>query len=120
MASYGAQLATQSAVWNRNPLLVAKYGRMKGVIGEVIAKTIVPRVERTEPRYFPDLLEERVVLFLRYPEEIRYPVHEDGSYPRFLQSCHGKWRPCQFVPLCWEGDESLYEVKTRSEQKEAT
>jgi hypothetical protein len=111
MEVYMPQFATQVAIWNSNPNLVAAYGPMMGVIPDVIIKTAVPKCERYAPRYISRFLQHRAVEYLRLPEAVKYPTNADGSYPRMLHSCWDRYRACEYVNLCWEGSFGDYEVK---------
>jgi hypothetical protein len=112
MDQYMPQFSTQCVVWNSNPSLVARYGPMAGVIPDVIVKTSVPKCERHLPRYISRFMQYLTTSWLRLPEEIRYPVFGDGQLPpAMLHACWGKYEPCEFVGLCWEGLFGEYEAK---------
>lgn len=106
--SYMPQLMTQVALWNLNPHLVAKYGPMEGVYVDALIKTKVPKAERWGPYYINPIQIQRIVEYLRLPEAVRYPVNADGSYARMLQTCWGRWRPCQYIGICHYGEYNNY------------
>lgn len=108
MDVYTPQFATQCVVWNANPSLVQRYGPMAGVIPDVIVKSAVPKCERHLPRYISRFMQHLQVRYLRLPDQIRYPVDDSGEWPKMLHHCWGKFDPCQFVDLCWEGAHGSY------------
>lgn len=112
-ASYTAQMMVQQAVWNMNEALVARYGPMRGVILDVMTKTAVPSCERIGPFYFSPQQEEKICWYLSLPERIAWPVNPDGSHPMMAHACWGKYRPCEYIDLCWEGADGDYEQVTR-------
>jgi len=119
LAAYRTQFATQTTIWNRNEALVAKYGPMKGVIADMIVKTEVPKIDRLGPFYCGELWEQRITEFNRLisPNPQRSQVvlrpNLDGTYPRFLTACFGKYRPCEFLDYCWEDAQGAYEVRRK-------
>lgn len=106
---YMPQFASQVTLWNSNPHLVQQYGPMVGVIPNMLIKTTVPRAERYAPRYISRFLQHRATEYLRLPEKINFPINSDGSSPRMLHSCWGRYRPCDYLSLCWEGSIGDYE-----------
>lgn len=108
MQAYTPQGATQVALWNANPYLVKAYGPMRGVIFDVLVKTQVPRCERI-PVEIPKVQQKLALEYLRQSETIRFPAAPDGSWPKFIHTCWGRYRPCEYVPLCWEGMVNEYE-----------
>lgn len=109
---YTPQFSVQTALWNHNPALVEKYGRMVGVIPDVIIKGAVPKCERHFPRYITALQERRAIEYMMLPEKINFQIAEDGSYPRFHHSCWGRFRPCEYINLCWHGATGDYETRS--------
>lgn len=115
MLSYTPQFWSQVAIWNANPALVARYGKMVGVIPDVLIKTTVPSCERENPRFVSELQSKRAIEYLMLPETVRFPVAPDGSYPRCLHICWGgKYRPCEYIDLCHEGAVGAYEPESAS------
>lgn len=112
-ASYTAQMLVQQTVWNANEALVSRYGPMRGVILDVMTKTAVPSCERLGPFYFSPRQEEKMRWYLSLPERVTWPVNPNGSYPMMAHSCWGKYRPCEFINLCWEDADGDYEQVTR-------
>ncbi len=106
---YMPQFASQVTLWNANPNLVRQYGPMVGVIPNMLIKTQVPRAERYAPRYISRFLQYRVMQYLRLPEKINYPIEHDGTSPRMFHTCYGRYRPCEYLSLCWEGAVGDYE-----------
>ncbi len=117
MNSYRGQFATQVALWNANPALVEKYGRMVGVIPDMIVKTVVPSCDRVGPIYIDKLQQERALDYLRLTESIKYPIAADGSAPRMLHACWGRWGVCEFVDLCHNGMAGNYDWPALELQK---
>src|SRR5574342_59193 len=111
MSSYRLQFAVQCTVWNSNPTLVGSYGPMVGVIPDVLVKTKVPKCERLSPRWINNQYMQRAIEWLRLPDEVRIPKTVYGGYPRFLHSCYGKFGMCEYIPLCWDGEENEFEIK---------
>jgi hypothetical protein len=110
MDQYRPQFMTQMVIWNANQALVDKYGPMISVIADQLAKTVVPQVHRQNfpfEKHHYKIVQE----FLKIPEQVTFQPNPDGSYPRFLHNCYGKYQPCEFIPLCWENLAHLYECK---------
>lgn len=110
MNVYMPQLASHCALWNSNPNLVATWGPMLGAIPNVIVKNVVPRCERMTLRYIPRFMQQRITEYHRLPGEIPFKVKADGSYPRMFHTCWGRYRPCEFIGLCWSNESGNYEV----------
>lgn len=113
LAPYTPQAMIQQALWNKNPALVQKYGRMTGVIFDCLIKTITPNVERLPPRIFSKRQEILALDYMRLPDDggatfMKYP---DGTYPKMLHACWGRWSPCQYINLCHEESYGDYEDK---------
>jgi hypothetical protein len=108
MQAYTPQAAVQVALWNANDFLVKEYGPMRGIIFDVLVKTQVPRCERI-PVEIPKIQQRLALEYLRQSETVRFPVAPDGSWPKFIHTCWGRYRPCEYVPLCWEGMVNEYE-----------
>lgn len=99
--AYNAQGMCQTAIWNSNEALVQQYGQMRGVIFDTFVKTETPKVERMEPRYYSQRQQAIAAAYLASPEASAFFARgEDGSYPRMLHSCWGRWRPCEYIDLC--------------------
>lgn len=111
MDVYMPQFATQCALWNANPALVEKYGPMVGVIPDTIVKTAVPKAERHLPRYISRFMQHVITGYMRLPDQIRYPPGQMGygGYPQMLHACWGRFDPCDYIGLCWEGLAGDYE-----------
>lgn len=104
LAPYTPQAMVQQALWNANPALVAKYGPMRGVIFNCLIKTETPNADRLNPRYYSKAQEQLALDYMRLPEDgVTYAQNPDGSFPKFLHACWGRWRPCQYIGLCHEG-----------------
>lgn len=108
---YLSQMMTQVKLWNGNPSLVEKYGRMAGVEIDCLIKTKVPKAQRSGVIEINQFMEDRITEYLRLPEQIAYPRAADGGYPRMLHSCFGKYSPCSYIDLCLRGHSNLYEQK---------
>lgn len=110
---YIAQAMTQCAIWNRNASLVAQYGRMRGVLFDCLIKTKTPNVDRVGPRYFGVVHDEMALSYLRLPENggATFTVQKDGTYPKMLHACYGRWRPCEYVNLCHEQSYGEYQYR---------
>lgn len=106
---YMSQIMTQVAVWNANPYLVGQHGKMVGVIVDALIKTKTPKADRIGPVFVTPLMEQRITEWLRLPEQISFPPAADGAYPRMLQSCYGKYSPCNYVDLCLHGEVNNFE-----------
>lgn len=112
--AYNLQSYTHAALWNANAFLVAKYGRMQGTIYDLIVKTEVPKCERIGPKYTSKLAQQRALEYLALPERLAFPVGKDGSMPRFMHTCWGRWRPCPFIGGCHDGAWGDYEQINRA------
>jgi hypothetical protein len=114
--AYYPQGMTQVALWNANPELVAAYGEMKGVIYEAIVKTKMPSVDR-QPTYFTRRQQLMALDYMRYSENgmARFAQAADGSFPRMLHSCWGRWRPCDYIGLCHDELTAAYMMKDGSD-----
>jgi hypothetical protein len=100
------------ALWNSNAALVAKYGPMKGVLYDMMIKTKVPQADRHGPFYVSKLQQTRALEYLRLPDQLAFPVLTSAtgpSYPRFLHSCWGRFKPCPYVNLCHDNSVGEYE-----------
>lgn len=113
LAPYTPQAMIQQAVWNANEALVAQYGRMRGIIFDCLIKTATPNIERLNPRYFSKRQELFALQYMRLPDDggVTFGVNEDGSFPKMLHACWGRWRPCQYIGLCHEEAWGDYEDK---------
>jgi hypothetical protein len=111
--SYTPQMLTQQTIWNKNEALVDKYGRMQGVWIDQLVKTQVPKCERLGPFMFQRVQEDRMVETLRIADKMyeALPVAADGSWPRFFQSCWGRFGPCEYIGLCHDNAIGDYEVR---------
>jgi hypothetical protein len=101
--SYSPQAMVQIALWNSNAALVERYGRMMGVIFELLVKTKSPTCDRVPMYYSPE--QERLALeYLALPEHlVRFGTLPDGTYPKMLHACWGKYAPCEYIGLCHDG-----------------
>lgn len=113
--AYYPQGMTQVALWNANAALVEEYGEMKGVIYESIVKTKAPSVDR-QPTYFTKRQQEMALAYMRYSEDgtVRYNASPDGSFPRMLHACWGRWSPCPYIGLCHDELTGDYRLKDGS------
>lgn len=105
---YFGQFYTQMAVWNMNKPLVDKYGPMLCIIGDQLVKTVTPQVERHSVPFGKHHL-KLVREYLSLPDSVRFPKNPDGSYPKMLHACWGKFEPCPFIGLCHEDLQNDYE-----------
>lgn len=112
MQKYTTQFMIQGAIWNKNPYLVERYGRMVGVIPDVLVKTKTPKVERLASRRIHREYERLVCEFMAYPESVRFPIAADGSYPKMLNACYSSYGACPYVFGCWDGAWGDYEKVT--------
>lgn len=110
MMSYLGQFYTQVANWNCNKELVAKYGEMRGVLGDMITKHVVPRCERLGPKYISKHQQAFAIDYLKYKTQIRYPLDSEGRLPRMLHACISRYGPCQFFDLCHNDERNNYEA----------
>lgn len=110
LSQYTAQSFTHTALWNANPNLVAQHGPMRGTIYDLMVKTETPQCDRLRPRYVSKLQQQRAIEYLRLAESIQFPRNADGSFPRMLNSCWGRYRPCVFINLCHENAHGEYEI----------
>lgn len=103
-SAYTIQGMVQVAIWNSNPELVAQHGRMRGVIFEVGVKTKMPSWDRI-PAYFSPQQELLALDYMRLSENggVMFRPLPDGTYPKMLHACWGKYSPCEYIPLCHEG-----------------
>lgn len=115
--AYKPQLMVQVAVWNTNAALVAKYGKVQGVIVESLVKTKLPSVDR-EIRYITPREQALALEYLRYAEGdvVRFKQLPDGTYPKMLHSCWGRWRPCDYIGLCHEENTGDYELPNQAQR----
>lgn len=111
---YVPQGMVHSAIWNSNEALVAKYGAMQGTIWDCAIKTTTPRAERIGPRYFSTTQQQLALDYLRLPDAIQMPRMPDGSYPKFLHTCWGRWSPCKYIGLCHDGTYGDYQRVDRA------
>lgn len=110
MLKYMTQFMIQGAIWNKNPYLVARYGRMVGVIPDVLVKTKTPKVERLASRRVHREYERLVCEYMALPEQVKFPVRDDKSYPKMLNACYSGYGACPYVFGCWDGAWGDYEV----------
>ena len=114
MDVYAGQFATQVTVWNSNPHLVKTYGPMAGVIPDVIVKTATPKIERHGVRYISKFVQHLATGYLRLPDQIMYPngvANTPLGLPAYLHACWGRFDPCVYIPLCWEGSHGEFEQR---------
>ena len=111
LSAYKAQAMIQVALWNANKALVEQYGKMHGVIFETLVKTKIPSVDRI-PEYVSPKQEQLARDYMRYSTNgiVQFSQLPDGTYPKFLHACWGRWAPCDFISLCHDeivGDYTL-------------
>ncbi len=102
--AYWPQGMVQMAIWNNNKELVAQHGPMQGVIFEVGVKTKMPSWDR-KPEYFSPQQQKMALDYMRLAENggVVFQQLPDGSYPKMLHACWGKYAPCDYISLCHEG-----------------
>lgn len=102
--AYYGQGMTQVVIWNSNPELVRQYGRMEGIIFEQHIKTKVPSCER-HIFYVSQSMEKMALEYMRYSSNgtVQFQMQPDGTYPKMLHACWGRYRPCDFISICHEG-----------------
>lgn len=115
LEQHNPQCMVQTAVWNANASLVAKYGRMRGVLFDEYVKTETPSVERVGPRYFSVAQQRLALRYMMLPELMQFPVGWDGRYPQHLHACWGKYSPCAYIPLCHEDAQGEYVLEDGSD-----
>ena len=112
MQPYIPQGICQNTIWNANPALVAKYGEMRGTIYDAYIKTQTPNADRYGPHFYSKRQQVMALEYLRLPEDgTVYRKNADGSYPKMLHACWGRWAPCQYIDLCHEGSHGEFEFK---------
>ncbi|MFZ2152146.1 MAG: hypothetical protein WAV09_03500 [Minisyncoccia bacterium] len=109
--AYYSQGMVQVAMWNSNAELVAQYGKMRGVIYEPWLKTKNPTCDRV-PVYFSPEQETLARDYMRLAENggVSFRQKEDGTYPKMLHSCWGRYSPCDYISLCHEGVTGDYTI----------
>lgn len=115
---YLVQGMTHSGLWNANPWLVSRYGRMAGSLFDLLVKSKdrktgeVGDADRI-PEYFSNYQQQRALLYMCSPQQSvsfqRSPV--DGKMPEFFHHCYGYWRPCEFVGICHDQSYGAYQYK---------
>jgi hypothetical protein len=102
--AYYGQGMVQMGIWNSNAELVAQHGPMRGVIYEQLVKTKMPSVDR-EPVYFSPEQQRLAMEYMRYSENgtVVFRPLPDGTYPKMLHSCWGRYSPCDYISACHEG-----------------
>ncbi len=109
---YLVQGMTHSGLWNANPWLVSRYGRMTGSLFDLLIKTKEPDADRI-PEYFSEHQQKRALLFLISPHQsvqfVRDP--ETGKMPEMFGHCYGYWRPCEYVGICHDQSYGAYQYK---------
>lgn len=109
MRSYTPQFMVQCLIWNESPL-AQKYGRMIGVIPDLLVKTKTPKCERLSPKFATPMTDQLARRYLQLPDSIRFPIQDDGTFPQFLHSCWNRYGACEYVSFCWEGSSGEYEI----------
>lgn len=114
---YTGQVMCQVMLWNQNPYLVEKYGRMAGVIFDGLVKTATPNVERYGPIYFGRVHHKLARQYLASADNgnVIFGKLPDGSYPKMLHACWGRWRACEYIAGCHEEAWGEYENADGSE-----
>lgn len=115
VASYTPQMLVQQTLWNKNPHLVAKYGRMQGVFIDQLVKTQIPKCERLGPYLFDRWQEDQMVDTLKLADTMyeSMVVAPDGSWPKFRNNCWGRFGACEYLGLCWDNAVGDYEQVKR-------
>lgn len=112
MNPYTPQAMCQVAIWNRNKHLVAEHGPMKGVVWDTYVKTKVPDVERFGPQYISLAQQEIAVRYMKLPGNgALFSKEADGTYPKMLHACWGRFRPCDYIACCHEGAIGEYQYR---------
>jgi hypothetical protein len=105
---YMPQAMSQVALWNSNPNLVSRYGRMAGIIFDCLVKTAAPNVERYGPIYFGRIHQKLALEYLALADSGGVTFGKQGAgdepahFPRMLHSCWGRYRACEYISLCHE------------------
>lgn len=107
---YYKQGASQMAIWNHNPYLVALYGPMGEVLYDCAIKTKTPDVMRV-PERFSRVHQALATKYLTSPEQgVIYKTGPDGRFPQHLTNCWGRWRACEYIDLCWHEAFGAYQM----------
>ena len=114
MNSYMPQFATQACIWNSNPALVERWGKMIGVIPNMLVKTKKPSCERMAPRLISARQQELARRYLLAPSRVHLPINPDGTHLQMIHNCWGRFGACEYVDFCWEGVTGDY---TTAEQR---
>lgn len=109
--AYYPQGMVQVAIWNANKELVEQYGPMAGVIFELLIKTKLPSCDR-KPEYFSPAQQKMALEYMRSSEngDVVFRRREDGTFPKMLHACWGRYSPCEFISFCHEGVTGDYTV----------
>lgn len=112
MQPYIPQGITQNTIWNANKPLVEKYGEMRGSIYDAYIKTKTPNADRYGPHFYSKRQQVLALEYLRLPEDgTVFRKNADGSYPKMLHACWGRWAPCQYIDMCHEGSYGEFEYR---------
>lgn len=116
---YMPQAMCQVALWNSNPAMVEKYGRMAGIIFDCLVKTQTPDVQRYGPIYFGRVHQKLALEYLALAESGGVTFGVQGGemgphFPRMLHSCWGRWRPCDYMAGCHDDAWGEYEYEDGS------
>lgn len=103
LSPYFPQGMSQTLIWNANPHLVAQYGEMRGSFFEQFVKTATPTVNRLGPYYWTKRHQVLARNYLMAPgRTVQFFPEPEGNAPRQLHSCWGRYRACEFMPICHE------------------
>jgi hypothetical protein len=114
-SSYYTQGMIQMMLWNSNEAIVAKHGPMRGVIYEQLIKTKMPTCDR-KPEYFSPAQQRMAKQYMRYSQNgtVEFKALPDGTFPKMLHACWGKYAPCDYISWCHEGVSGDYVMKDGS------
>lgn len=109
LSPYFPQGMSQTAIWNANPHLVAKYGEMRGSLFEQFVKTNTPKIDRVGPYYWTKRHQLLARNYLVAPgRTVQFFPEPEGNAPRQLHACWGRYRPCEYMGLCHEEEWGNY------------
>jgi hypothetical protein len=109
LSPYFPQGMSQTTIWNKNPHLVAQYGEMRGSFFEQFVKTNTPSVARLGPYYWTKRHQLLASNYLVAPgRTVVFYAEPEGNAPRQLHSCWGRFRACEYMPLCHEQEFGSY------------
>ncbi|KKL28029.1 hypothetical protein LCGC14_2379210, partial [marine sediment metagenome] len=90
----------QLMLWKKAKLR-RKYGKLQGVIVDIVTKAKVPKFHReivAPPNNQLNAQENDLVMW----ESLQQLFRATKRWPRSLQACYGKYGPCEYVEHCRE------------------